>query len=105
VLSRDLAGRGHYPAIDVLRSASRVMPAVAADAHLQAAQKVRELIATYERHRDLILLGAYKRGTDARVDEALERWPAIEAWLRQGTRERSGFAETLAGLGRAGGLA
>jgi ATP synthase in type III secretion protein N len=105
VLSRDLAGRGHYPAIDVLRSASRVMPAVAADGHLQAAQKARELIATYERHRDLILLGAYKRGTDARVDEALERWPAIEAWLRQGTRERSGFEETLAGLSRAGGLA
>jgi type III secretion system H+-transporting two-sector ATPase len=105
VLSRDLAGRGHYPAIDVLRSASRVMPAVAADGHQQAAQKVRELIAVYERHRDLILLGAYKRGTDARVDEALERWPAIEAWLRQGTRERSAFEETLAGLGRAGGLA
>ena len=105
VLSRDLAGRGHYPAIDVLRSASRVMPAVAADGHLQAAQKVRELIATYERHRDLILLGAYKSGTDARVDEALERWPAIEAWLRQATRERSGFEETLAGLVRAGGLA
>jgi type III secretion system H+-transporting two-sector ATPase len=105
VLSRDLAGRGHYPAIDVLRSASRVMPAVAADGHLQAAQKVRELIATYERHRDLILLGAYKRGTDARVDEALDRWPAIEAWLRQGTRERSSFDETLAGLGRAGGPA
>ena len=105
VLSRDLAGRGHYPAIDVLRSASRVMPAVAADGHQQAAQKVRELIATYERHRDLILLGAYKRGTDARVDEALERWPAIEAWLRQGMRDRTGFEETLAGLGRAGGLA
>jgi type III secretion system H+-transporting two-sector ATPase len=105
VLSRDLAGRGHYPAIDVLRSASRVMPAVTADGHQQAAQKVRELIATYERHRDLILLGAYKRGTDARVDEALERWPAIEAWLRQGTRDRGGFEETLAGLSRAGGLA
>jgi type III secretion system H+-transporting two-sector ATPase len=105
VLSRDLAGRGHYPAIDVLRSASRVMPAVAADAHMQAAQKVRELIATYERHRDLILLGAYKRGTDARVDEALDRWPAIEAWLRQGTRETSAFGETLAGLARSGGLA
>jgi type III secretion system H+-transporting two-sector ATPase len=105
VLSRDLAGRGHYPAIDVLRSASRVMPAVAADGHQRAAQKVRELIATYERHRDLILLGAYKPGTDARVDEALERWPAIEAWLRQGTRDRTGFEDTLAGLGRAGGMA
>jgi type III secretion system H+-transporting two-sector ATPase len=105
VLSRELAARGHYPAIDVLRSASRVMPAVAAQAHLQAAQRVRELVATYEQHRDLILLGAYKKGTDARVDEALDRWPAIEAWLRQGTRECSAFDETLSGLSRAGGLA
>jgi type III secretion protein N (ATPase) len=104
VLSRDLAARAHYPAIDVLRSASRVMPAVAAHGHQQAAQKVRELIATYERHRDLILLGAYKRGTDARVDEALDRWPAIEAWLRQGAHDRTSFEETLVGLAAAGGL-
>jgi len=105
VLSRELSARGHYPAIDILRSASRVMPAVAAAGHQQAAQRVRELVATYERHRDLILLGAYKKGTDARVDEALERWPGIEAWLRQGTQDKSGFDETLAGLSRAGGLA
>ena len=105
VLSRELAARGHYPAIDILRSASRVMPAVADSGHQQAAQKVLELVATYERHRDLILLGAYKKGTDARVDEALERWPAIEAWLRQGTHEQSGFDATLAGLRRAGGIA
>ena len=70
------------------------MPAVPRPAHQQAAQQVRELLATYERHRDLILLGAYKRGTDARVDEALERWPAIEAWLRQGTRDRHGTSTT-----------
>jgi len=105
VLSRELSARGHYPAIDILRSASRVMPAVATAGHQQAAQRVRELVATYERHRDLILLGAYKKGTDARVDEALERWPGIEAWLRQGTQDKSGFDETLAGLSRAGGLA
>ena len=102
VLSRELAARGHYPAIDVLRSASRVMPAVTEASHLQAAQRVRELVATYERHRDLILLGAYKAGSDARVDQALERWPAIESWLRQATHERSSFEDTLGGLGRAG---
>jgi type III secretion system H+-transporting two-sector ATPase len=105
ILSRDLAARGHYPAIDVLRSASRVMPTVADAAHQRAAQRARELVATYERNRDLILLGAYKRGTDARVDEALDRWPAIEAWLRQGTHEGSGFDEALAGLSAAGGAA
>jgi flagellar biosynthesis/type III secretory pathway ATPase len=66
---------------------------------------VRELVATYERHRDLILLGAYKRGTDARVDESLDRWPAIEAFLRQGTHDKPGFDETLARLRAAGGLA
>jgi type III secretion system H+-transporting two-sector ATPase len=103
VLSRELAARGHYPAIDILRSASRVMPSVAAAAHQQSAQRVRELVATYERQRDLILLGAYKQGTDARVDEALVRWPAIEAWLRQGTHEKAPFEETLAGLKAAGG--
>jgi FliI/YscN family ATPase len=104
VLSRDLAARGHYPAIDVLRSASRVMPAVASEAHLRAAQRVRELVAVYERHRDLVLLGAYKRGTDARVDEALDRWAGIEAFLRQGTHEPCAFDEAVARLARAGGV-
>jgi FliI/YscN family ATPase len=105
ILSRDLAARAHYPAIDVLRSASRVMPAVVSAAHLRAAQRVRELVAVYERHRDLVLLGAYKRGTDARVDEALDRWEGIEAFLRQGTHEPCGFEETIARLARAGGTA
>jgi len=105
VLSRDLSDRGHYPAIDVLRSASRVMPAVASAEHLRAAQRVRELIAAYEQNRDLVLLGAYKKGTDPRVDEAVERWPQIESFLRQGIHERSDFEETLARLAQAGGLA
>jgi type III secretion system H+-transporting two-sector ATPase len=103
VLSRDLSARGHYPAIDVLRSASRVMTAVSDEAHLRAAGRVRELVASYERNRDLIVLGAYKRGGDARADEALDRWPAIEAFLKQGTHERDGFEQTLARLAAAGG--
>jgi type III secretion protein N (ATPase) len=102
ILSRDLAARGHYPAIDVLASASRVMPAVASEDHLKAAQRVRELVAVYERHRDLVLLGAYKRGSDARVDDALDRWSGIEAFLRQGTREPSAFEETVALLDKVG---
>jgi type III secretion system H+-transporting two-sector ATPase len=105
VLSRDLAARGHYPAIDVLRSASRVMPAVASADHLRAAQRVRELVATYEQNRDLVLLGAYKKGTDPRVDEAVERWPRIEAFLRQGIRENAGFEDAVRLLGEVGGLA
>jgi type III secretion protein N (ATPase) len=95
ILSRELAARGHFPAIDVLRSASRVMTAVASPDHLKVAQKMKELIATYEKNRDLILLGAYKRGSDPRVDEALEKYPAIEAFLKQGTHEKDSFEATL----------
>ncbi|GBC84149.1 putative ATP synthase YscN [bacterium HR11] len=95
ILSRELAARGHFPAIDVLRSASRVMTAVATPDHLKVAQKMKEIIANYEKNRDLILLGAYKRGSDPRVDEALEKYPAIEAFLKQGTHEKDSFEATL----------
>ena len=60
-------------------------------------------MASYERNRDLILLGAYKRGSDARVDEAIDRWPRIETFLRQGTHEKAGFEQTLGRLAAAGG--
>lgn len=95
ILSRELAARGHFPAIDVLRSASRVMTAVATPDHLKVAQKMKEVIANYEKNRDLILLGAYKRGSDPRVDEALDKYPAVEAFLRQGTHEKDSFEATL----------
>ncbi len=95
ILSRELAARGHFPAIDVLRSASRVMTAVATPDHLKVAQKMKEVIANYEKNRDLILLGAYKRGSDPRVDEALDKYPAIEAFLKQGTHEKDSFEATL----------
>ena len=104
VLSRGLSARGHYPAIDVLQSASRVMPAVASEEHVQRAQQVRGLIATYEENRDLVLLGAYKKGTDPRVDEAVERWPEIERFLRQGIHEKAEFEETQKELARVGGV-
>ena len=103
ILSRGLAARGHYPAIDVLQSASRVMPAVASDDHIDRAQRLRGLVATYEENRDLVLLGAYKKGTDPRVDEAVERWPEIEGFLRQGIHEKAPFEETQDELGRVGG--
>jgi type III secretion system H+-transporting two-sector ATPase len=102
ILSRDLSARGHFPAIDVLRSASRVFTAVTSPEHQKAAGKVRELIASYERNRDLLLLGAYKPGTDARVDEAVERYPRIEAFLRQGTHEKDAFDATIKRMAEAG---
>jgi type III secretion protein N (ATPase) len=87
VLSRALGERNHWPAIDVLASLSRVMEFVADGEHRQAAARVRELLASYEQNRDLILLGAYKSGSDARVDMAIAKNEAISAFLRQGLRE------------------
>jgi type III secretion protein N (ATPase) len=107
VLTRALGERGHYPAVDVLKSASRVMTAVAAPEHLAAARRLRELLSAYEKNRDLILIGAYQRGSDPLVDEAIERIATVEGFLRQGLHERPGFDETLALLdrvtGRSGG--
>ena len=94
LLSADLGARNHWPAIDVLPSLSRVMAQVADPLHRQAAARAREILAAYERHRDLILLGAYQRGSDPRTDEAIARIDEIEAFLRQGTREPAPFAET-----------
>ena len=94
ILSRDLAAQGHFPAVDVLQSASRVMTAVATREHLQAASRLRGLLASYEKQRDLILLGAYQRGSDERVDEAIDANPRIVSFLRQGTREKAPFNTT-----------
>ena len=94
VLARALCDRNHWPAIDVLPSLSRVMNAVVDERHRQAAGHVRELLAAYEQKRDLIALGAYKRGSDDRTDEAIAAMDAINAFLRQGTHENTSFAET-----------
>ncbi len=98
VLSRALAERGHFPAIDVLASVSRVMGQVASPAHRAAAARVRALLATWEQARDLVQLGAWRRGADPAVDEAVDRWPAIEAFLRQGGSEPAPLEETLTRL-------
>src|SRR5574341_1490325 len=84
VLERSLAARGRFPAVDVLQSLSRLMPAVASQAHRSAAARVRSRVAAYESQRDLIALGAYRRGSDPRVDEAIDRMGAVEAFLAQG---------------------
>jgi type III secretion protein N (ATPase) len=94
ILSRELGARNHWPAIDVLPSLSRVMPAVTDDVHRKAAGKLRELLATYERQRDLILLGAYQAGTDPRTDEAVAKIDSINGFLRQGTHENAPFKDT-----------
>ena len=87
ILNRGLAERNHWPAIDVLASLSRVMSNVATKRHKAAAGKLRETLATYEKQRDLILLGAYQYGSDPKVDFAIDKIEAIEAYLRQPTDE------------------
>jgi type III secretion protein N (ATPase) len=98
ILSREIAARNQWPAVDVLPSLSRLMSAVADPAHRAAAARLRELMAAYERQRDLILLGAYQRGADPLTDEAVARMEAITTFLRQRTDEAAPFEETRARL-------
>ncbi|OGQ26987.1 MAG: flagellum-specific ATP synthase FliI [Deltaproteobacteria bacterium RIFCSPHIGHO2_02_FULL_50_15] len=87
VMSRELANRGHYPAIDVSDSLSRVMANIVDPDHLAASQKLKEVVAAYEKERDLILIGAYESGTDPRVDYAIEKIEEVNQFLRQGVNE------------------
>ncbi len=98
LLSRELASRNHWPAIDVLPSLSRVMGAVTEKEHRESAGKFREVLATYESRRDLISLGAYEYGSDEKVDLAIDYIEELEGYLRQGQEERSSFEEALEGL-------
>jgi type III secretion protein N (ATPase) len=98
ILSRDIAARNLWPAIDVLPSLSRLMNTIADPEHRAAASRLRELLAAYEQKRDLILLGAYQRGADATTDEAIARLDDITAFLRQRTDEAAPFEETKARL-------
>jgi len=82
VLTRALAEAGHYPAIDVEQSISRVMSAVVSKEHLAAARGVKRMVARYQRARDLISLGAYVPGQDAELDQAVQRFPAITRLLQ-----------------------
>jgi type III secretion protein N (ATPase) len=91
VLSRELAARNHWPAIDVVRSLSRVMDDLVDPAHREAAARLRQVLATYERQRDLVLLGAYRAGSDPATDDALARVGDVEAFLRQRRDERIAF--------------
>ncbi|HMQ52396.1 MAG TPA: flagellar protein export ATPase FliI [Anaerolineae bacterium] len=95
VLSRDLAAQNHYPAIQVLDSVSRVMPAITSDAHRQLAARLRDLLATYHDARDLINIGAYAEGTNPQIDQAIAAMPAILSFLRQGANEPTLYPETL----------
>lgn len=98
VLSAERARRGAFPAIEIARSASRVMSRVATSSHIDAARHVRALLAAYERERDLILLGAYETGTDALVDEAVAKVDSIEDFLAQRPDENVPLAASTAAV-------
>lgn len=95
ILSRDLAARNHYPAIDVLKSVSRVMTAIVDEEHIDYAGKMRDMLATYEKQKDLILIGAYKKGSDKKVDMAIDMIDSINAFLQQGLYEKCYITETI----------
>jgi flagellum-specific ATP synthase len=98
VLSRELAQRGHYPAIDVLASVSRLMTEVATDEHRKAALDVRHLMAIYKNAEDLIQIGAYSAGSNAQTDRAIHYRDAINQFLIQRPDEPSVWETTGAAL-------
>ena len=94
VLSRKLASEGHYPAIDVLQSISRVMIDVVPEAHLQNANKIKEILSVYNDAEDLLNIGAYVRGSNPRIDHAVQMIDRIKAFQKQGIFEKSTLEET-----------
>ncbi|MCA1975331.1 MAG: flagellum-specific ATP synthase FliI, partial [Caenispirillum sp.] len=93
VLERSIAERGRYPAINILRSVSRTMPGCNSDEENQIVRVARRLLSTYEDMAELIRLGAYRKGTNPEVDEAIFYYPLIEQFLTQGKREQTPLAD------------
>lgn len=98
VLSRDLAQRGQYPAVDIAASLSRVMNDIVSPDHQNLAREFRALIASYEANRDLVLMGAYRSGADHQLDRAIAMHDLLTAFLCQGARETIDLADSAAQL-------
>ncbi len=94
-LSRDLANRGHYPAMDPLQSISRVMPAVTSPLHRRAREKAARILANYRSAEDLINIGAYAKGSNPDIDEAIEYVGKLNEFLRQPVEQGAPFKETV----------
>ena len=95
ILSRTLAARNHYPAIDVLNSVSRVMPAITNKEHLQLASFARKNLAVFEKVRDLVNIGAYVKGSDPEVDTSLLVMPILTSFLQQDRTDVTAFDVTV----------
>ncbi|CCJ92112.1 Flagellum-specific ATP synthase FliI [Cronobacter turicensis 564] len=98
VLSRRLAEAGHYPAIDIEASISRVMTAIISEEHYARVRTFKQLLSSFQRNRDLVSVGAYAKGSDPMLDRAITLWPQLEAFLQQGIYERSGVEDALQAL-------
>ncbi len=98
VLDRKLANKGQFPAINVLKSISRVMADIVDSPHQQAANRLRQVLSIYEENEDLINIGAYKHGSSSEIDEALQMYPAIINFLKQTTTEVSSLEQSVARL-------
>ena len=99
-LDRSLAHRGHYPAVDILQSISRLASDVCDPEHLEAARRIRHWLALYKENEDLITIGAYRPGADASLDEAVRRKNMIDSYLRQKADEQSNVSNAREGLFR-----
>ena len=93
VLSRELTDAGHYPAIDIEKSISRVMPMVTTDFHQAAARGFKQAYSLYQQNKDLVAIGAYSKGADAKIDRAIRLKPAMDQFLQQGMKEVIPFSQ------------
>ena len=98
ILSRSLGAKGHYPAIDILSSISRVMSAIVTPEQKKLASKLKMIMATYNESEDLINIGAYKAGANKNIDYAISKIDEVNAFLMQDTSDKFTFEETLAAL-------
>ena len=98
VLSRRIAEAGQYPAVDVEASVSRVMHEIIPPEHAELARRFRQTLAIYQQHRDLINIGAYQKGSDPRIDAAIELWPAMQKFLMQPIEQRVSHADAVNAL-------
>ncbi|WP_416232925.1 flagellar protein export ATPase FliI [Castellaniella sp.] len=98
VLSRALAESGHYPAIDIEASISRVMSAIVPASQFRCVHQFKRMVSRYQRNRDLIAVGAYTAGNDPEIDQAIERYPWLEGYLQQGIDVQVGYPDAVAAL-------
>src|SRR5690606_29963101 len=92
------AESGHYPAIDIEASISRVMASIVSPQHMSLVHRFKQMVSRYQRNRDLIAVGAYTMGNDPQIDEAINRYPQLEAFLQQGINERVSYEQAVAHL-------